>query len=282
MQLVAAAPPPDDVRHAFGLVGEPKHLPGGISQTVWRVGDVVLKPVQEPNPGEGEWVADVLEAMEEDGFRVSKPVRAEDGRWLVGDWTAWRWIEGEHCRERWSDVVEAARAFHREVPEAVARVGRDPKPSWLEPRGHRWARAERTVWHGAPLPSVVNDGAFEWSLYERAVALGPPLTQNEEAACQVVHGDIAGNVLTAPKLPLAFIDVSPGWRTPASVDAQIVVEAVAWFDGDEALLDEIARPEAARAAAFRLLCGLQASENWAAEFPGEIENWTRMLGLIGA
>ena len=281
-------PPSEHVLRAFGLRGTPEHLKGGISQTVWRVGDTVVKPVQEPNPGEGDWVATALDAIEENGFRVSKPVRETDGAWLVHGWTAWRWIPGEHCVGRWRDVVAAARAFHNELPRAVARAGLEPRPLWLEPRRHRWAQSERTVWHGAPLPPAGYYDGHERELFDRAVALGPPLTAAEASECQVVHGDVAGNVLAdGTGSVIGLIDVSPGWRPPFSVDAQIVVEAVAWFDGDNALLEEVATEPGgqvalARACAFRLLCGLQASSNWAVEYPGEVENWSRVLRAIGA
>jgi hypothetical protein len=285
--VTAPTPPEPAVLAAFSLRDTPQHLKGGISQTVWRVGDVVLKPVQEANPGEAEWVATALDAIHEDGFRVAKPVRASSGAWMFNGWTAWRWFEGEPCVDQWPAVTEAARAFHRALPEAIVRAGLDPMPAWLEPRSHRWARAERAVWHGAPLPGEFGDRA-EWSLYERAVALGPPLTRAEEAASQVVHGDIPSNVLIDRAAnAMAFIDVSPGWRPPSSVDAQIATEAVAWFAGDPSLLDEVSAVTGgtaamARVCAFRLLCGFQASANWADDYPGEVANWTRVLDLLGA
>lgn len=280
--MTAPTPPAPAVLAAFGLRDQPQHLKGGISQTVWRVGDVVLKPVQEPNPGEGDWVANVLDAVEERGFRVVKPVRSTDGRWLFNGWTAWHWIEADRCRSDWSKVINASRVLHAELPQAIARAGCDVRPSWLDRRQHRWARAERTVWHGAALPPTINTNALEWSLFERAITLGPPLTAGEEHHAQVVHGDVAGNMLVDPVSVLAFIDFSPGWRTVASVDAQVAVEAVAWFRADHAILDGLDPADLARACGFRLLCGLQASADWATEFPGETEAWTAVLDAIGA
>ncbi|HVT76167.1 MAG TPA: hypothetical protein VHD87_03990, partial [Acidimicrobiales bacterium] len=252
-------------------------------QTAWRAGDVVLKPVQEPNPGEADWVAGVLDAVDEDGFRVIKPVRSVDGGWLEDGWTAWCWFNGHHERARWREVVAAADAFHAAVPKAIAQAGVAAHPDWLDTREHRWARAEATVWHGAALPPTVNHGAVEWRLFERAIALGPPLTDDERAGAIVVHGDIASNVLRlADTSAHAFIDVSPGWRPAASTRAQIAVEAVTWFGAPIELLAEFPPADVARAAAFRLLCGLQASADWATDFPGEIEAWTRALDAIGA
>jgi hypothetical protein len=145
--MTAPTPPAPAVLAAFGLRGEPQHLKGGISQTVWRVGDVVLKPVQEPNPGEGDWVATVLDTIHENGFRVAKPRRATNGAWLYNGWTAWQWLDGEHCLHRWREVTDTARAFHAELLRAVSRAGLDDHPAWLDRRSHRWARTERTVWH---------------------------------------------------------------------------------------------------------------------------------------
>ncbi len=281
--MTEPTPPAPMVLAAFGLRGEPRHLKGGISQTVWRVGDVVLKPVQEPNPGEGDWVATALNTIDERGFRVAKPVRATNGAWLYNGWTAWHWIEGDHCLDRWRDVIDAARAFHTELPRAAERAGLRAQPEWLEPRSHRWARSERTVWHGAPLPEQAIYDVPEWAEWERARAAGPPLNAAEEAQCQVVHGDVAGNTLVGAGVDtIALIDVSPGWRSAASVDAQIAVEAVAWFGGEEALLDEVAAADIARACAFRLLCGFQALTIGMQFNPDEVARFARVLDVIGA
>lgn len=276
------AQPPEHVVRAFGASGDLIPLAGGLEQTAWRIGDMVLKPAIEPNPGEGDWVADVLDAMHETGFRVIKPVRADDGRWLVDHWTAWHWLDGEHARSHWRDVVAAADLFHAELPKAAVRAGHVERPDWLDTRDHRWARSERTVWHGAAMPPTKTNRALEWSMWERAVTLGPPLRDQDLPRCQVVHGDISGNTLVNGAGAFGFIDMSPGWRTPESAAVQVLVEAVAWFGADVSLLDEVDRADAARAAAFRLLCGLQALENWADVVPREVGNWERVLGAIGA
>ena len=280
--LDEGARPPEKVVRAFGASGVPVPLRGGLRQSAWRYDDIVLKPVDEANPGEGDWVADVLDAVVEDGFRVIKPVRADDGSWLFEGWTAWEWLEGDHARSNWATVVAAADRFHRALSAATVRAGVDERPAWLDTRQHRWARAERSVWHGAPLPPTINTGDLEWSFYDRAVALGPPLTGPEAEGCQVVHGDIAGNVLVDRHGVHAFIDMSPGWRPASSSLVQTIVEAVAWFGADVSLLDAVDRAEAARACAFRLLCGLQYVPDWVAVLPHEVENWKRVLHAIGA
>ena len=257
-------------------------LRGGLEQTAWRAGDVVLKPVQAANHAEGEWVATVLDAIVEDGFRVIKPVRADDGRWLEDGWTAWEWFEGEHERARWREVWTAARAFHRALAAAIDQTGVDARPAWLDTRGHRWAIAEGVVWRDDPLPAAAIYDVPEWELWKRARAVGPPLTDAEAAASQVVHGDIAGNVLVGADGVPAFIDMSPGWRPAASAHAQIFVEGVAWHGGDESLIASVDRADVARACAFRLMCGFQAITTGLKFNPWEVERFVRVLDLVDA
>lgn len=280
-----ATPPSAYILESFGLEVDTSLVPlaGGLEQTAWRARDIVLKPVQAANPHEGEWVAAVLDVIVEDGFRVIRPVRTVNGDWLVDGWTAWHWLEGAQERRRWTDVGGAADALHRALPAAITRAGVEHRPAWLETRGHRWGYAEATVWHGAAKPATVNVGALEASLYERAVAVGPPLDDDGLLRAQVIHGDVASNVLRlADGSGLALIDFSPGWRTAESVSAQIVVEAVTWFGAPADLLNACAQADLARACAFRLLCALQASVDWATDLPGEREAWSRTLDLIGA
>jgi hypothetical protein len=261
-------------------------LAGGISQTAFRIGDVVVKLAQDP--AENEWSAAVFDAIEEDGFRVHRPIRASDGSFLVDNWIAWHWIAGEHERSDWRAAAQAARCLHRAIPAAAARAGRDTRPAWLAGRTHRWARAEAVVWHGAALPAEADYSVPEVALWERARDAGPVLTAEEERESQIVHGDVASNILRDPAFDtLAFIDMSPGWRPASSVDAQVIVEGVAFYGGDEALLDDVAsapggRAAVARACAFRVLCGLQAVALGATFTPDEVARFTRVLDAVDA
>jgi hypothetical protein len=247
------------VLSAFGVRADAELIPlaGGLEQTAWRADDIVVKPVQSENHGEGEWVATVLDAIVEDGFRVIKPVRTRDGPWLADGWAAWHWYPGEHERTRWPEVKAAAEAFHRALQDAVAATGVDARPAWLDERGHRWAIAEGVVWRDEPLPAEAVYDVPEWALWERARAAGPPLTAAEEATAQVVHGDIAGNVLVGADGVPAFIDMSPGWRPARSAEVQLLAEAVAFQGAGYELIDRADRADLARAMAFRLLCGFQ-------------------------
>ncbi len=279
------APPPKSVLRAFGLRGDPQHLPGGISQTVWRVGDMVVKPAQDP--AEMEWVASVFEVIDEDGFRVNKAVRTDDGAWLADGWTAWRWIDGEHATHRWRDVREATDALHAEIPRAATRAGVATRPSWLDQRSHRWALAEGVVWHGRPMPTTAVYDVPQWELWERAArrgslaharrgrrVAGDPRRRRRQrpvrsgVCCAGVHRHVAG--LAAGLVGRCADRGGRGclvrWRRrPARGGGG----------------DRIGPRRDRCAVAWRVLCGFQALALGAEFSDAEVARFTRVLDAVG-
>ena len=126
-------PPSAGVLAAFGVevTTAPVLLPGG-QGTTWLVGNRVLKPVgDEPwAVEEADWLGSLLDALPENGFRVSRPIRPirpVRGRreirvpstWTVDGWSAGTWVEGEHHPpagvEHRADAAGARRP-HRQRP----------------------------------------------------------------------------------------------------------------------------------------------------------------------
>jgi uncharacterized protein (TIGR02569 family) len=207
--------PTEDVLAAFGATGAPRRLDGGRGRT-WRAGPIVLKPADLPV--ESRWRASVLDALPDTGrLRTARPVRAASGDWLHGGWEAWRHAAGRTDPRRWDDALEAGEAFHEAV-DAVAR------PAFLDDRDDRWSRADRVSWD---LEAVEEHPALRELMRARAPV---------EAAAQLVHGDLLGNVLFAPGLPPAVIDWAPYWRPTGWAAAVAVVDALCWHGADGALM----------------------------------------------
>jgi hypothetical protein len=230
--------PSPTVRAAFGVAdARPLVAP------TWRAGDLVLKP--ETDHGLQAWLGTAVAGVERRGFRLGEPVPALGGSWVVDGWGASRWVAGAPVPEigptpeRWRTALEAGRAFHR----SVARLGR---PAFIDHRDSWWARADRRAWHEAGPAEPVAALAPTAALLERACRpLGEP---------QVVHADLAGNVLLADGLDPAVIDVSPYWRPPAYAEGVLVADALCWHGATPDLLDDlgVAVPAVARAMLFRL------------------------------
>jgi uncharacterized protein (TIGR02569 family) len=212
------AGPPRSVLDAWAVT-DPQPLAGGRGEA-FRAGDVVLKPAGEPVPS--AWLAATLAGLDvDDGVRVVRPVRSVTGRWVVDGWAAWRWLEGEHRPGRWEAVLATSERFHR----AVAGVG------WSRAMvaSHRWAVADRVAWgeRSVELPHRVRP----------LVARRRPV----ELPCQLIHGDLGGNVLFHDLLPPAVIDVSPYWRPAGYADAIVVADAVAWEGAGDELVERLLR-----------------------------------------
>ena len=250
-------PPSARVLAAFGVPGPARPLAGGQGESL-RAGHLVLKPARDPSEAEG--VGEILEGIRERGFRLGRPVRAIDGRWVVEGWAATRFVAGAWTPAgRWAEVVAACRAF----TGALAGCRR---PAFLAGRTHRWAFADAVAWGEAelaPLEPVA-------PLLTRLLALRRPV----DAPSQLMHGDLAGNLLLAEGLPPAVIDMSPYWRPAVFAEAVLAVDGLVW-DGapPESVLGQT--PDFAqafvRALIFRLVAQEQAARTEGPERLRDIE-----------
>lgn len=130
---------PDHVLHAFQLDGQGVAVPapwGGV-----RFGKVVVAPASHASV----WSGKVREriAPQLAGVRVSRPVRATDGRLVVGGFAANEFEEGSPAA-RVDEVVGASLLI-----DATLNPINPPSQS---PAGDVWLEADRAVWAGEDLP----------------------------------------------------------------------------------------------------------------------------------
>jgi uncharacterized protein (TIGR02569 family) len=205
--------PSRQVLAGFGLSGPLTPLPGGQRRS-WRAGSAVLKPA-DMDATAVAWQSQVLRAIDgHAAFRVSPPLPAEDGRWVVSGWTAWRWEPGHRLPRHWPQIVRAGHHLH----SALAGV---PVPPWLADRTDAWAIGDRVAW--GEVPAEHYSGVKH--LAELAAALRPV-----SGVPQLVHGDLTGNVLFAADRPPLIIDLSPYRRPPQFAAAVVVADALV-FEG---------------------------------------------------
>lgn len=206
----------------FGLTGSAIPLMGG-QEASWRVGDAVVKP-SDMQPAWLAWQAGLLTQLDgRDDFRVSVPLRAADGAWVVDGWTAWRYGDGSHIPRRWHDVIEVGRCLH-------AAVELEPEPPFLRERTDRWAIGDRVAWGDLPVP--------EWVVTAYVPVLAAAL-RPVDGRPQLIHGDLTGNVLFADDLPPLVIDLSPYWRPPTFATAIVVADALAFEGADASILEPL-------------------------------------------
>lgn len=198
---------PQTVRRSFGLRGRAATLHGGTA-AVLRVGDVVVKPIGPMSLETPDslllapWLAEHLAVLPEDGFRIARPLPTKSGAWLSGGWSAFRFVEGRWAQpDDMPEVIEATAALHRAMAAVPAHplLAHNHSPWGV---AHQACLGERPRFVHPLLAEQVD------ALYD----LRRPLPPQPE---QLIHGDLnAGNILIAPGLPPAFIDVAPFWAPP--------------------------------------------------------------------
>jgi len=242
---------PEEVLAAFGLAGAvPALLPGGQGGT-WRAGQVVLKPADSVQAG--RWFADVYDALDGPGFRVPRPVRALTGDWVALGWTGYQWVPGAAAdwsgvSPRWPQLVAVSRALHA----ALAGV---PAPSWRRAVQNPWTAGDEVAWGERDPGPLLGPAAGPLAgQVRRLLAVLRPV----DLPAQLIHADLAGNVLFADGLPPAVIDFSPLERPAGLPLAVVAVDALMWYRARPEILGQLAgEPELgqllARALVYRLV-----------------------------
>jgi uncharacterized protein (TIGR02569 family) len=230
-------PPGEHVLAAFGIrEGEPERAGGG-----WRCGDVLLRPARDP--AMRAWVARTLGEISVPEVRLARPVRASDGRLVVGGWWA-TWFEEGEPAPQFDETVSVAIHLSRGMCEL-------PRPRFIAQRGDPFAVADRLAageQELAPLPPELGGRLFDVLAGSRRDV---PLVN------QMVHPDLFGTVLFAEGQAPAVIDLVPYWRPAEWAAAVVVVDALAWGGAEPGLIERWSHlpewPQALlRAVLFRL------------------------------
>jgi uncharacterized protein (TIGR02569 family) len=212
---------PAGVLAAFGVAGvAPVRLSGG-QGTTWRAGEIVLKPADSVRAG--RWFADVYDTLTGPGFRVPRPVRAASGDWVAEGWTGWQWVSGAAAdwsgvSPRWPELVAVSRALHA----ALAAV---PVPSWRATEENPWTIGDEVAWGERDPGPLLGPaaGPLAGQVRRLLAALRPV-----DLPHQLIHADLAGNVLFADGMPPAVIDFSPLERPALLPLAVVAVDALMW------------------------------------------------------
>jgi uncharacterized protein (TIGR02569 family) len=224
---------PEGVLAAFGVAGVvPVRLAGGQGGT-WRAGQVVLKPADSARAG--RWFAEVCDALTGPGFRVPRPVRAVTGDWVAHGWACYQWVPGAAAdwsgvSPRWPAMIAVSRALHA----ALAGV---PVPAWRGIVENPWTIGDQVAWGERDPGPLLGPAAGQLAgQVRRLLAALRPV----DLPSQLIHADLAGNVLFADGMPPAVIDFSPLQRPAGFPLAIAAVDALQWQQARPEVLDLLA------------------------------------------
>jgi len=216
--------PNESVLKEFNLQGDIEFLPGGEGKS-YKVGAIVLKHVDISSEEYTNWVADLFSKIEENGFRVAKPVKNVNGNWVTPDgWSAWEFLEGNHdYKDQVKQSIDAIITFHNAIKSF-------PKPVFLGEDDTPYIRADKYTW-GARPKNIHPDLK---DLVESLYSLRKPVNGLEN---QIIHGDLnPDNILVSDSLPPAIIDMTPYWR-PAEFALAIYAYWIACYRDEQDVLN---------------------------------------------
>ncbi len=192
--------PNEEVLRQFNIQGKVEFLPGGEKRT-FRVGNVVLKYINNDNEDYLNCIADLYSQIKEDGFRVPRPLKTQDRKWLTSDgWSAWTFLDGNHDYiKSIPESIKAITKFH----EAIKDV---PKPQFLSVIDSPYKKSDAMAWGNKPENIHIEVKEMVDKLYEVRNHI-------EVLDEQLIHGDLnPDNILFHDSLPPAIIDIAPYYR----------------------------------------------------------------------
>jgi uncharacterized protein (TIGR02569 family) len=233
-------------------------------------GDLVLSPGRDA--ATATWLKPVLArlAVELDttaprAIRIAMPIPSRDGRWVVDGWGASRYEpHSHHCREL-DVLVATGRLLHARLASVLP-----TPPDGIAERSDRWARADRVTFGATGPQGAASDatGTHRIPLEHAGPLVAELLTQldgTELGPDQLVHADLAGNVLLDARGVPVVIDVAPYWRPALWAEAVCVLDAVLWHGADPTVMGAwthgAERQAMLRAGLFRLLSDDPAEPN---------------------
>ena len=227
--------PSPEVLDLFVVPGDLEPVAGGAGGS-FRAGDLVLTPGRDPLVA--PWLDPVLARLSvrldesptrrPRDLRVALPVPARDGSWVVEGWGATRFEPGTTTCDDLEVTLAAGRVLHAQLAATVL-----ARPPGLSERTDPGARAERLVF--GPMGDLVAAGAG--TVVEPVVrAVGERLDDSDLGPDQLVHVDLARNVLLDGHGAPLVTGVVPAWRPPRWAEAVAVLDAVLRHAADREVL----------------------------------------------
>ncbi|KGN37597.1 aminoglycoside phosphotransferase [Knoellia subterranea] len=243
--------PSTEVYDLFAVPPEPIALDGGQGHS-FRAGDLVLSPGRDR--GLAHWLnpiiarlSAVLDHERPRSIRLAMPIPTRELEWVVQGWGATRYEPDTRLCTDLDVVLATGRLLHARLAAKV-----ESQPNGIRHNESRWATAELAAF-GESQPTGIPTPIAPLV----AQLLAARTTTHDLGPDQLVHGDLAGNVLLDGDGIPFVIDVAPYWRPALWAEAVATLDAAVNWGTDLAVMDAwttgAPRQAMVRAGLFRLL-----------------------------
>jgi uncharacterized protein (TIGR02569 family) len=185
-------------------------LPGGQNESV-RAGDLVLKPIRETE--KYLWMATCLNKIDFEDLQIAIPVRSSDNNYIEDFIGATRYHEATFLPNRLETKLNTCRRLNKMISNV-------PKPEDFDSWENPWTRAQSVAWSPVRISETEDP--------EEIKALLQIRTQFEMPH-QLVHVDLAGNILFDTRDNPVVIDFTPGFYPKEYAEALLLIDSIAWY-----------------------------------------------------
>ncbi|MEK3886861.1 hypothetical protein [Bacillus sp. FSL K6-3431] len=231
----------EDILKSFNVNGEIIPLKGGQNTSV-RVNNAVLKPVE--GVLHSEQLFTIIDSINPQGYRLSKPIKSNKGTFVTEGWGCATFERGREVYGQIKEKLHVARLFHHDLANI--------KYKYFSQVDNPWSKAHRIAWQENELSEEIHTEARKIikNLLEK-------VQLKERYKLQIVHSDLAGNILFDDVLPPLIIDFSPTVAPVEYAEAIIVCDCIAWQGSKISEIDLLPdnKEMFIRAVVFRLVVG---------------------------
>lgn len=223
-------------------------LIGGQNES-FRVGSVVLKKVYDPN--EYLWIAKVLKDIDFSDVFLAKPLKSKNGEFIVENFGATAYFPKSKHDFNVSNTLQLCRSLNEKIKHIQ-------KPESTDEINNPWKKAHKIAWE------TESNNSFPDKI-QALLNLRKPLS----LPVQLVHIDLAQNILKNNLNQYAIIDFTPAFFPKEYAEAVIIIDSIAWHQAPLSTIDyleintELSYQLLLRALIFRLvvpLCNSSTTE----------------------
>lgn len=196
-----------------------ENLAGGQNESV-KVGEVVLKPIHDQ--AEYLWVSEVLNSIDFGDLRIIKPLKSSLGNYIEDSFGATPYFKNSYHSYNLKENIRVC----RQLNECLKNV---PKPpSLFENLNNPWKKSQFLAWF-----EVIPNGLPEEVIFLLNCRKSIDLPH------QLVHVDLANNILVDNQNQVAIIDFTPGFYPKQYAEALLIIDTIAWYQGKTEHIKEI-------------------------------------------
>jgi hypothetical protein len=259
-----------DVLNAFNLCGDIIKLNGGQNTSVL-VNDYVLKPVGNDELY-CEWLLHIITNISPEGYRLSKPLLSTQGTFVYNGWCCTHYEIGEHRKGNLEEKLKVSRLLHNDL----ANLNYQNVPPVINP----WSKSHLIAWQKESIPHNISKKAVQ--VLEELLF---KVELRDEYKVQIVHSDLAGNILFDESLCPLVIDFSPTVAPVEYAEAILVCDSIAWHGSSISEIylinhNEYSKEMILRAIIFRLSVAAIFAVNNFDEFNKEYDNFKPIIDFI--